>query len=127
MATKDTEIKFQYTFDLRVGQDSLFLGLDSFLSKSKLKLKDFSGIILAIEEASLTQVKVSTAMLNALAWNFGWPIVGEYYFTADFDKILAKLLKKISKLKEFEPLEVKYKRKADITISKKKPKFKLKK
>lgn len=127
MATKDTEILFQYTFDLQVGQDSLFLGLDTFLSKGKFKLKDFSGIILAIAEASLTQVKVSTAMLNALAWNFGWPIVGEYYFTIDFDKVLPKLIKKASQSKYFKPLEVKYKRKADITISKKRPKFKLKK
>lgn len=127
LATKGTEIKFQYTFDLKSGQDVLFSGLDKFLTTHKLKLKDFSGIMLAIQEASLTQTKVSTAMLNALAWSFGRPIVGEYYFSGKFAAILPKLSKNISQSKKFKLLSVKYQRKPDITISKKKPKFTIKK
>jgi hypothetical protein len=127
LALENASIKFFYNFDLEFGKDSLFEGLDTFLVKNKLELKSFSGLILAVEDPSLTQVKVATTMVNTLAWYFKWPVVGEYYFSGHLEDVLVKLSKDVSKLKKFTPLKVKYQRQPDITISKKRPNFRIKK
>ncbi|RJQ34872.1 hypothetical protein C4566_01515 [Candidatus Parcubacteria bacterium] len=127
LAVLNDSIKLSHDFLLISSQDSLLLNLDIFLKKNKLKLTSFSALILAIHQASLTQVKIATATANVLAWRFNWPLVGSFYFKEDFLLLLPKLLKNIKAKSKFSLLKVKYERQPDITISKKKPKFKIKK
>jgi len=121
------KIKAQHDFSLDSSQDSLLSNLDLFLNKNKLKLSSFSSLVLAIKQASLTQVKIATAMANILAWQYKWPIEGEFYFSGDLPALLPKIIKKLKNKKNFSLLKVKYERQPDISISKKKPKFRIKK
>lgn len=126
-AVKDNKVFLMHNFDMVRGEDKSLLQLQKMLDRGHLKLKDFSGFILLIKEASLTQVKIFTVSANTLAWQFNWPIVAQYYFKEDNEKILSKLLKKIAKLKKFKAISPAYIRQADITISKKQPKYKISK
>ena len=131
LAVKNGQIIFFHSFNIDKGEDQSLLYLEKMLSKNKLKLHNFFSFILLIKEASLTQVKVFTTMANTLAWNFNWPIVAEYYFSAtggqENNMILNKALKKLSKIKKFKAISAKYYRQAEITISKKKAKYKISK
>ena len=121
------DVKFSYDFSMGVGEDKTLASLDEVLAKNKIKLKDIKGAILVVREASLTQVKLYTATINTLGWQHAWPVVGKYYFTEDFKDLLLKLLKQLAAKSKFEQLEVDYRRKPDITISKKQPKYKISK
>lgn len=125
LVIEDHQIIFSYNFHIARGEDQSLLYLEKMLSKNKLKLQNFSGFVLLVKEASLTQVKVFTTVANTLAWNFNWPIVAEYYFKGDIDKVLIRLLNKLSKIKKFKAITAKYYRQAEITISKKKAKYKI--
>jgi len=119
----DGQILFSHNFDIIRGEDKTLLHLREMLDNNNFKLKDFSKFVLLIKDASLTQVKIFTTTANTLAWQFNWPIVAEYYFKEDNEKMLAKALKKLSKLKKFKAISPKYSRKVDITISKKKKRY----
>lgn len=127
LAVKDNKVFLTHNFDMIRGEDKSLLQLEKMLDRGHLKLKDFSGFILLIKEASLTQIKIFTVSANTLAWQFNWPIVAQYYFKEDNEKMLFKLLKKIIKLKKFKAISPAYIRQADITISKKQPKYKISK
>lgn len=125
LAVKANKIFLTHSFDVIRGEDKSLLQLQKMLDNNNLKLKDFSSFILLVKEASMTQVKIFTITANTLAWQFNWPIVADYYFEEDNEKILSKLLKKLAKLKKFKALSPKYSRQVDITISKKQAKYKL--
>jgi len=131
LVVKNSQIFLTRNFDIIRGEDKSLLHLQKILDNNGLKLEDFSGFILLLKEASLTQVKIFTTTANTLAWQFDWPIVAEYYFSAkgrgDNEKILAKVLKKIARLKKFKAITPKYHRQVDITISKKQAKYKISK
>lgn len=110
-----------HDFKMEAGQDNLLLELD----KLKIDFTKLDGLALLVRDASLTQVKVITTILNTLAWNFNLPIVGKFYFTEDNEKIIVKTKKEISKIKKFKPVKVEYRRQAEITLSKKQPKYKI--
>jgi hypothetical protein len=119
----EEQVKFAHGFSMQPSQDNLLLELDKFFKKRKISFKDLKGLILFVQEASLTQVKVFTATLNTLGWQFSLPVVGEFFSQTSLEKVLPKLLKFFKKQKSFQPLAVKYKNKPLITISKKKPKY----
>jgi hypothetical protein len=127
LVVKDNKVFLAHHFDMVRGEDKSLLQLQKMLDKNHLKLKNFSGFILLIKEASMTQVKIFTVSANTLAWQFNWPIVAQYYFKEDDEKILLKLSKKIAKLKKFKAIQAKYNRLVDITISKKQAKYKVNK
>ena len=116
LLVENNEVKEVHDFIVEVGEDNLLQSLP-------VNVKDITGLILYVQEASLTQVKVFTAVINTLAWNFNIPVVGEYFNSQKLEKNLTKLLTKLSKEKKFKPLVVKYKKPAEITISKKQPKY----
>ena len=117
LVIKKEQLIFRKDFDIKRGEDKSLLHLQEMLDNNKLKLKDFKGLVLLVKDASMTQVKIFTTTVNTLAWQFEWPIVAEYYFKEDNEKILLKALRKLSKIKKFKALSPKYSRQADITIS----------
>ena len=90
--------------------------------KKKLS-EDFQGLILLIKETSLTQAKVIITIINTLGWNFNIPVQGKFYFSEDYQELLPSLLKKVNNSKGFKVLNIKYKQKPNITLSKKKIKY----
>ncbi|MBT6691445.1 hypothetical protein HOB10_03895 [Candidatus Parcubacteria bacterium] len=122
---EDGNIEFSHDFSMGVGEDKTLASLDDILKENKLALADIKGMVLAIREASLTQVKLYTATINALGWQHSLPVIGEFYFTGEFDVLLPKLLDRLAQQSKFEQLKVKYQRGPDITISKKQPKYKI--
>ena len=119
------EIKYSHQFVMIKGEDSLLLHLDKFLQNNQLTLKSFTNLALTVKEASLTQVKIFTAIINTLGWQFNIPVLAEYYYSGQLKDVLVSLLKKLSKQTKFKALKVKYKQAPDITISTKHPKYKI--
>lgn len=117
------KVKFRYDFTMEPSQDNLLGELDIFFQQTKTDFKYLTGLILFVQEASLTQVKVFTATLNTLGWQLNLPILGEFYSSKNFASYFPKLLKKLKKQKKFKPLTVNYKKKPLITISKKRAKY----
>lgn len=117
----DKDVEKQLDFDMVPADDNILAKLDEL----KVDLADMKGIGLVINEATLTQVKIFTAIINTLGWHRDIPVMGDYYTDKNINDILPTLLKKIDGTNKFFPLEVKYKHKADITISKKQPKYKI--
>ncbi len=105
--------------------DSFLASLDKLFEKTGKNLKLVKSFILLVKEASLTQLKLATAIINALAWLEAKPIAGEFFYHLTEAEVLSQQFVKISKIKEFTPLKVEYLRPVDITISKKVNKFKL--
>ena len=108
-----------HSFAMEPGRDNILAELD----KLKVDWKKISGLVLVVKEASLTQVKIFTAIINTLAWQFDLPVVGEFYYQEKFEQVLQLLQKKLSTQTKFEPLRVEYQHNPDITISQKQPKF----
>jgi len=120
LVVKNKQIIFSHDFKISRGEDKSLLELNKLLKDNKLKLENFSGFILLVKDASMTQVKIFTTTVNTLAWQFNWPILAEYYFKEESNKVLDKLLNKLSKVKKFKAVSPKYSRQAEITKSKKK-------
>ncbi|MFA6307953.1 MAG: hypothetical protein WCS88_04270 [Patescibacteria group bacterium] len=127
LVVKNDQILFSHDFKINRGEDKSLLELQKLLQDNKLKLENFSGFILLVKDASMTQVKIFTITANTLAWQFDWPILADYYFKEDNEKILIKILKKLAKIKKFKAVIPKYSRKVDISISKKQSKYKISK
>jgi|APSaa5957512576_1039674.scaffolds.fasta_scaffold25174_1 hypothetical protein len=119
------QIIFSHNFNIVRGEDKSLLHLQKLLDNNNLKLVNFKGCVLLVKDASMTQVKIFTTIINTLAWQFDWPLVADYYFQEDSEKMLAKVLKKLAKLKKFTAISPAYSREADISISKKQPKYKI--
>ena len=102
LIVRDSQVILSHNFAIVRGEDQSLRHLQKFLRDNKLSLKDLKGLIFLIKEASLTQIKVLTTMVNTLAWQCAWPIVADYYFKEDNDQALAKALKKIAKIKKFK-------------------------
>lgn len=124
---KKDKQQFSLEFEMQAGEEQLLFYLDKFLKQNQLDLKDFAGLILAVKAASLTQVKIITAIINIIGWQYNLPIAYQYYFSDDFDQILPKLLKQVLKSKKFAMIKPEYQQKPEITISQKKHKYKLEK
>jgi hypothetical protein len=122
---EDSQVLMTHNFNIIRGEDQSLLHLNELLTNNKLKFKDLSAFVLLVKDASMTQVKIFTTVSNTLAWQFDWPIVADFYFKEDNDKMLAKLLKKLAKIKKFKAINPKYSRPVDISISKKQPKYKI--
>ncbi|MBU1203004.1 hypothetical protein KKH39_03110 [Patescibacteria group bacterium] len=108
-------------FEMLPGQDNLLLELD----KLKVNFKKIDALIMLVKDASLTQLKVFTTTLNTLAWSFDLPTLGKFYFNEDKEQIINKSSREIAKIKKFKPIKVEYRRQAEITLSKKQPKYKI--
>ena len=113
-------------FELEKGSEDVLLNLDIFFKKEKIKPKTLTGLIFLVEEAGLTQVKVLTAILNTLAWQFDLPTASRFYFSENWSTVLAKVKKELSPKKGFKSIKAQYKRPVDISLSKKKAKYKIK-
>ncbi len=117
----EKKVDKQLDFDMKTSEDNILAKLD----KLKIDLQTATGLGLVINDASLTQVKIFTAIINTLGWQFDIPVAGEFYTDKKIADVLPGIIKKIDDAKKFMPLEVKYQHKADITISKKQPKYKI--
>lgn len=127
-AIKNGKILGHKNFVIGRGEDKSLQYLQKFLGQENLKLASFKGILLTIQDASLTQVKVFTNNINTLGWQLDMPVLASYYYqTEEYDKILQNLLKKIAQLKKFKAIKADYKYKTQISISKKHPKYKINK
>jgi hypothetical protein len=122
---KDDQVFISHNFDIVRGEDKSLLHLQELLDNNKLKLEGFQSCVLLVKDASMTQVKIFTTTMNTLAWQFDWPITADYYFKASSEDKLAELLKKLVKIKKFKAINPEYSREADISKSKKQPKYKL--
>tara|TARA_B100000959_G_C14685617_1_gene502520 strand:- start:121 stop:546 length:426 start_codon:yes stop_codon:yes gene_type:complete len=120
---KKGKIIFSYNFILEIGEESILKELDIFLKKNKILLNNIKGLILLIKESSLTQVKVIFIIINTLGWNLNIPVVCKFYFFKDFKELLPNLINKIENNKSFKYLDIKYKQKPNITLSKNKNKY----
>ena len=126
LAEKSKGVLLRQDFDLEKGSEDLLFYLDVFLKKEKIKLKDLTALIFLLEEASLTQVKVLTASLNTIAWQLDLPTAAKFYFSGNWPTVLAKAKQELDLKKGFKPIKIQYKRSVDITLSKKKQKYKIK-
>lgn len=117
LAGDEGGIKHALHFFISRGEDSSLKYLDKFFKKFKLSWRSCQGLGLIITEASLTQVKVFATVINVLAWQFNLPTSGSFYAPGDLEKIVPLMFKKLKKQKKFEPLQIKYNQKPDITIS----------
>ncbi len=125
LLVKNNKIFYRHLFALQFDQDQVLTKLAFLLKKNKLKISQIKSLALLLQDASLTQVKVMTAMINALAWQNEAKVYADYSFVGEVSDFLDKILKKISKIKKFKPLKVVYSRAPEITISQKKHKFQL--
>jgi hypothetical protein len=112
-------------FELNFDEDQVLTKLFFLLKKNKLKISKVKAFALLLQDASLTQVKVSTATINALAWQSGAKVYADYAFKGELEASLLKILDKLAKIKNFKALKAVYARKPEITISQKKHKFTL--
>ncbi len=115
------QIKVSHKFTTEPGEENVLLNLDKFLRKQKVNLAKFKGFGLAVEESGLTQVKVLTTIINVLGWNYQRPIAGVFYE----QDLLEKLVKTLAKTKKFKQIKAQYQTQPEITITKKKNKFKI--
>ncbi|MBT7228139.1 hypothetical protein HN859_01345 [Candidatus Parcubacteria bacterium] len=115
------KVEQQLDFDMQPAEDNILAKLDEL----KIDLQTVNGLGLVVNDASLTQVKIFTAIINTMGWQFDIPAVGEFYTDKNINDVLPEIIKKIEDSQKFSPLEVKYQHKADITISKKQPKYKM--
>ncbi|MBT4349523.1 hypothetical protein HOD19_01935 [bacterium] len=115
------EIEKKHRFAMQQGQENILAELDVFLGKEKVKLGDIDGLGLAIKQASLTQVKVQVTIINTLGWQLNISTVADFYYKDDLK--IEGLVTQIKKQKHFQAIKPEYQREAEITISKKTPKF----
>lgn len=125
LAGDERGIKYILHFYISRGEDSSLKYLDKFFKKFKLNWRRCQGIGLIIKEASLTQVKVFSTVVNVLAWQFNLPSRGSFYSDDDIEKIYRPIFKKLKKQKKFKPLKIKYHQKPDITIGRSKHSYKI--
>ena len=122
---KNKKIIYHLPFELNFDEDQVLTKLFFLLKKNKLQIVKIKAFALLLQDASLTQIKVTTATINALAWASGAKAYADYSFQGDFQDSLAHILAKLAKIKKFKPLKVVYARETEITISQKKNKFQL--
>ncbi len=120
---RNKKIIYRLAFKLDFDKDQILSKLFVLLKKNKLSISKIKAFILLFQEGSLTQIKVSTATINALAWCSGAKVYADYNFRGELSDSLVKILSKLDKIKKFKALRVVYARKPEITISQKKHKF----
>lgn len=118
-------IKFRLDFAIARGEDDSLKYLFKFLEQHHWPWRKLQGVALIVEDASLTQVKVFTTMINTIAWQYQLPTAADFYSATKLNKILEKIYTKLKKQKKFKQITVKYKQKADITISHRHPSYKI--
>lgn len=122
---KNKKIIYHLPFKLNFDEDQVLTKLFFLLKKNKLQIVKIKAFVLLFQAGSLTQIKVTTAMINALAWQNEAKAYADYSFQGDFQDSLSQILAKLAKIKKFKPLKVVYAREPEITISQKKNKFEL--
>jgi len=125
LLVRNSQIVYQQHFALQLDQDRVLVKLFFLLKKNKLKVQKIKSFVLLFQSGSLTQIKVMTAIINALAWQNNAKAYADYSFQGEVLDSLEGILLKVSKIKKFRPLKVVYAREPEITISQKKHKFKL--
>ncbi len=113
----------RHAFDILPGEDSVLAKLDYL----QLDFHQISGLILAVADATMTQVKVFTTLINTLAWNFDLPVTAKFYFSQNLSDILPDLQTELKAQKQFVFIEPQYRRNPDITLSKKPKGFQISK
>ena len=115
------EKKNQCAFDMQAGQENILTEFDDCLHQENIELRNITGFGLAIKQASLTQVKVQVTIINTLGWQLQVPVVADFYYQGDLK--IEDLVNKIEKQKDFKAIKPEYQREAEVTVSKKTPKF----
>lgn len=113
------KIKYNHNFALLRGEEKILQELDSFLNKNNFELKNVKNIILLAGDISMTQIKVVTAMINALAWQLDIPVTASFNYQGDFESAWQRNNKILEKIKTFMPLKVEYRHQPNITASQK--------
>lgn len=113
------------TVDTSQQQGMFLASLDQLLQQQNISLEKIEALALMVKEASLTQVKLATAVINTLAWTNNKPVAGDFFYQTSDEQALVNILDQLAKNKSFVPLDVKYLKPVDITISKKVNKFSL--
>lgn len=126
LLVEDKNIKDSLDFIIDRDNDKTFLTLEKLLSNNRITLSDLNGLALTIKDASLTQVKIYTAIINTFAWQLGIVVSGKYYYNNDFEKIYLEIIDRLKKEKK-KILDVEYKQNPDISKSKKVRKYVIKK
>ncbi|MCB9802767.1 hypothetical protein H6761_01975 [Candidatus Nomurabacteria bacterium] len=120
----DDQVK-EHNFDMLVGEENILPELAQLVTKEAIDFSDLSGLALAIKESSLTQVKVATTILNSLGWQWSIPVVAYFDYLEKEQEILAKAKNDLAQKEKFVAIKPEYAKQAEITISKKKNKFKI--
>ena len=115
------EKKKQCAFDMQAGQENILTEFDDCLHQENIELRNITGFGLAIKQASLTQVKVQVTIINTLGWQLQVPVVADFFYQGDLK--IEDLVNKIEKQKDFKAIKPEYQREAEVTVSKKTPKF----
>jgi len=123
---ENNKIKNSLSFNLTRANDQLLENLDKQLNKNRVSLSDMEGLILTVKDAGMTQVKVVTAIINTFAWQLGISVAGKYYYKNSFQELLQVLLEDLISKKQ-KSLQVEYRQNPDISVSKKVPKYVIKK
>jgi hypothetical protein len=71
-------------FELNFDEDQVLTKLFFLLKKNKLKIVKVKAFVLLLQAGSLTQIKVSTATINALAWQNEAKAYADYSFKEIF-------------------------------------------
>ena len=124
---KKDKILARGVFKLSPDHDKLLLTLDRLLKKYKISLAKSKGLVLLVHEATLTQIKLFTATINTLAWQYDLPVTADWSYVGRVEDDFNKISVAFKKIKKFKPLVITYQRPPEITISKKKSKFIIKK
>lgn len=122
---KNNKVIYRLAFGLEFDKDQVLQKLFFLLKKNKISLKQIKSFVLLFQAGSLTQVKVTTAMINALAWQNNATVYADYSFQGEIEESWSKIMAKLAKIKKFKPLKVVYDREPEITISQKKNKFEI--
>lgn len=123
LLVKNNKVVARVNFVLSAEEDTVLHHLYKILYKNKISISRVDSLVLLVTEASLTQVKVVTAIINVLAWQNKAKVVADYHFSGVVEDRLLNLSNKFKKIKKFKALKVVYSRPPEITISQKKPKF----
>src|SRR3989344_7785366 len=97
-------VRFKKRFSFGRGEDKALQRLDAFLKKHHIKFTQLRGLVLLVQEASLTQVKIFSTMINTIAWQLDRPLTADFYFSQPWEKALTRCLTRLKKQHHFRPV-----------------------
>jgi len=97
--------------------EKLTNGLEVFLKKNKISIKDMKGVLVITGPGSFTSSRAGITLANSFNFLFNIPVLGIKDKTNDLDKIINNNIKKLSSSKNNITASVYYNREPNITVN----------